>query len=74
MRCALCGGIVKDEVVTLDLRVEGELVVIEDIPMGVCQHCGEKYISAKISKKIDNTLTQKSKAKKKLEVPVRELP
>jgi YgiT-type zinc finger domain-containing protein len=42
MRCALCGGIVKDEVVTLDLRVEGELVVIEDIPMGVCQHCGEK--------------------------------
>ena len=70
MKCALCGGLVKDETVKLDIWVKDELVVIEDIPSGVCQHCGEKYISARTSKQIDNLIEQKAKAKRSMKVPV----
>lgn len=70
MKCALCGGLVKNEIVKLDLWIEDELIVIEDIPSGVCQHCGEKYISARISKQIDKLLEQKESRKKMINVPV----
>ena len=70
MKCAICNGNLKKKLVKLELWVESELVIVEDIPSDICNQCGEKYISAEVSKKIDKLLGQRSKAKKKLEVPV----
>ncbi len=70
MKCAISGGIQKEEVTKLELWVDGKLIVIEDVPAKVCENCGEKYFSAKVSKQIDALLESAGEAKRKLEVPV----
>ncbi len=70
MKCAICGGIQKEEITKLELWVDGKLIVIEDVPAKVCENCGEKYFSAKVSKHIDALLESAGEAKRKLEVPV----
>ena len=70
MTCTICNGNLKKDNVKLDLWVDDELVIIEDIPAEVCDQCGEKYVSAKVSKDIDKLLEKRSKAKKKIEVSV----
>jgi len=70
MKCAICGGIQKEEITKLELWVDGKLIVIEDVPAKVCENCGEKYFSAKVSKQIDALLESAVEAKRKLEVPV----
>ncbi|MCS4542070.1 MAG: YgiT-type zinc finger protein [Euryarchaeota archaeon] len=48
MKCAIC---------------RRKLVVIEDVPANVCENCGEKYFSAKVSKEIDKLLESDVKVK-----------
>jgi YgiT-type zinc finger domain-containing protein len=70
MKCAICGGIQKEEATKLELWVDGKLIVIEDVPAKVCENCGEKYFSATVSKQVDVLLESAGEAKRKLEVPV----
>jgi YgiT-type zinc finger domain-containing protein len=70
MKCAICSGNLRKEVTKLELWVDGKLSIIEDVPAKVCENCGEKYFSAKVSKQIDKLLKRKIKAEKKVEVPV----
>jgi YgiT-type zinc finger domain-containing protein len=70
MRCAICGGKLKEERVKVELWVKDELIVIEDVPAKVCEACGEKYFSAEVSKKIDELISTRPKVKKRLDVPV----
>lgn len=67
--CDFCGGVLGPEVVDLDLRVAGELVVCEELPAEVCRQCGERYFSAAVSEKIDHFL-----ARYRQEKPSRYLP
>jgi len=60
-KCFFCGGIVKSfKEGSFDYRLEGKLYVVKDIPSGLCVQCGEKYITAKASKKI-NDMIEKGK-------------
>ncbi len=70
MKCAICGGNLRKEAAKLELWVDGKLIVIEDVPATVCENCGEKYFSAKVSKQIDKLIESDTEAKRKLEVPV----
>ncbi len=70
MNCTICNGNLRKDIVKLDLWVDNELVIIEDIPAEVCNQCGEKYVSAKVSKDIDKLLEKRSNAKKKIEAYV----
>jgi YgiT-type zinc finger domain-containing protein len=70
MKCMLCNGSLKKDNVKLDFWVDNELIIVEDIPADVCDQCGEKYVSAEVSKEIDNMLKNSSNAKKKIEVSV----
>ena len=54
--CDFCGGELKAEMVDLDLRVAGELLVCEGLPAEVCKQCRERYFSAAVSEKIDHFL------------------
>ena len=48
--CSFCGGEVKNERVELDYRYKGKLYIFQNVPVEVCQQCGEKYLTAKIAK------------------------
>lgn len=73
-KCHLCGGEVLERRVTVDYRWgEKLIVVIENVPAGVCQACGEQYFKAEIVKEMERVARSKEKPKKIIEIPLREL-
>ena len=54
--CSFCGGEVKEESVELDYRYKEELYIFRDVPAGVCQQCGEKYLTARAAKAIEHEI------------------
>jgi YgiT-type zinc finger domain-containing protein len=56
-RCFFCNGEIKDIVMgNFDYRLEGNLYVIKKVPAGLCQQCGEKYITAETGKRINEKI------------------
>lgn len=50
-QCYFCGGEVTSIVMgNFDYRLEGNLYVVKNVPGGLCQECGEKYVSADTAK------------------------
>jgi YgiT-type zinc finger domain-containing protein len=68
--CSFCGGEVKNDIVELDYRYKGELYIFQDVPAGVCQQCGEKYLVGKVSKEIERRIQAKNQWEKTISVPV----
>lgn len=69
-RCVFCGGNVREEVVTLDIRAADGLVVIEDVPAEVCQKCGEKTFTPETTKLIQKLVRSEPAPAKEICVPV----
>lgn len=72
-KCYFCQGKTKIKNVDVDFRWGDKLFVVRDVPVEVCTQCGERYYSAKVSKKLDELVKRSSKIKKPqriLEVPV----
>ncbi|MCD6225395.1 MAG: YgiT-type zinc finger protein [Deltaproteobacteria bacterium] len=58
-KCFFCGGKIKQiKMGNFDYRLEGKLYVVKDIPAGLCVQCGEKYITAQASKKINRLIEE----------------
>ena len=68
--CPTCGGTLEDKMIQMDFRYQGKLIVIEDVPSQACANCGEKLISAAISKDIDRILSSGEKPIRRITVPV----
>ena len=51
--CEYCDGRVKTQKVRVDHRWKGKLMVIENVPVGVCSSCGERYFEAEILHQLD---------------------
>ena len=50
-KCHFCGGTVAEQRVVVDYRWGAELLaIIEDVPAGVCETCGERYFKAAVVK------------------------
>jgi YgiT-type zinc finger domain-containing protein len=72
--CSFCGGEVKEGKVELDYRYQGKLFVFQNVPAGVCQQCGEKYLTAKIAKEIEHRIQTRENWDQTISVPVDILP
>jgi len=60
--------------ITVDYRWgEKLLALIENVPTGVCQVCGEQYFKAEIVKEMERLVHSREKPKKMVEVPLREM-
>ncbi len=46
--CHVCGERMEERRIRQDFWVKDQLVVIEDVPAGVCPRCGEKVVRAEI--------------------------
>ena len=51
--CTFCGGEVEEKQIEYDYRRLGQLLVISNVPSGVCRQCGEKYFKPEILKRMD---------------------
>jgi len=70
--CFYCGGIVEERLMPRELRWQERLFIFENVPMGVCKQCGEKFLVPEVAKSIDRMLQEKKKPTKTVQVPVYE--
>jgi YgiT-type zinc finger domain-containing protein len=68
--CFYCGGAVEERLIPREIRWGGELLVFENVPVGVCTQCGEKFILPEVAKAIDRVLQRRTQPSRILEVPV----
>ena len=51
--CEHCGGTVRERRVDREaLRHKGTFVILEDVPIGVCDQCGARYYDASILRRV----------------------
>jgi len=71
--CTFCGGPVEEKRIEYDYRRRGRLLVMRNVPAGVCRQCGEKYFKADVLKKMDerfhNIFDRNQKPDQVLEIP-----
>ena len=41
-----------------DFRIKGQLIVVENVPAGVCPQCGEKIVNAETGQQLAATLAK----------------
>ncbi len=68
--CYFCKGRVVQEKVNVDFRWGQKLKVIEDVPAGVCQQCGEKYFQAAVYKVMEKLAASRAKPVARLTIDV----
>ncbi len=69
-RCEDCGGPLRSGRVTVDLRRGETLVVVRNAPADACSRCGRRYFHADVVSQLDRLVASRSKAKRRLKVPV----
>ncbi len=70
--CEYCNSEVRPKRVTVHYRHKGRLVIIENVPAGVCRRCGERYYDARTVEKMESIARSRKEAKRKVVVPVRD--
>lgn len=50
--CEVCNTPMKERLVKQDFWIQGNLIVVEDVPAGVCPKCGEKVVKAEVGRSI----------------------
>ena len=71
-RCAICGGRLRDTLVTL-LRQRGqqrEPILFEAVPARECVKCGEQWFSLRVMHALEQVDTEGRKPSRVLSIPV----
>ena len=54
--CEICNTPMQEKYIKQDFWIRGELIVVEDVPAGVCPQCGEKVVKANVGRWIISLL------------------
>ncbi len=71
--CEYCGGAIVEKRITLHRKLNGNYVLVENVPAGICSECGTRYFAANVLKTIEETVQGRRKAARKVIVPVYDL-
>lgn len=73
-KCYFCKGKTEIKNIDVDFRWGDKLFVVKNVPVEVCNQCGERYYSAEVSKRLDNLAKRQELSKIRpqqvLQVPV----
>lgn len=70
MKCYQCGGELKSTVTTLHLQKDHQPILMDNVPVKVCEQCGEEYISGPVAEKLGRILDQDREPQTFLSVPL----
>ncbi len=56
---SICSGSLIERKVDQDFRIKGKLIVVREVPAGVCQRCGEKVVRAEVGRQLAAIVTDK---------------
>jgi YgiT-type zinc finger domain-containing protein len=70
--CHVCGTKMREKRIKQDFWIKGKLIIIEDVPAGVCPTCGEKVVKADVGRGITALLEDSKRLRKArtMSVPV----
>lgn len=70
-KCEICNTSMEEKYIKQDFWIRGELIVVEDVPAGVCPQCGEKVVKADVGRWITRLLENTERIAKapKISVP-----
>jgi HTH-type transcriptional regulator/antitoxin MqsA len=68
--CEICNTPLQEKRVNQDFWIRGELIIVEDVPAGVCPRCGEKIVKADVGRRIANLLGDSGQIAKARRIPV----
>lgn len=69
--CEHCNGLVRERVVAREaLRHKGNFVVLEDVPIGVCEKCGARYYDASVVRRVAEIGRGTTPTDRTMEIPV----
>jgi len=68
-KCEYCGSSERERRVTVGLRIKGNLDIFENVPVGVCQKCGERYFRGPVLEHLEELVSHKEFFKEKIQVP-----
>lgn len=71
-RCENCGGPVVERRLTVDRRFKGRLHEFENVPVGVCQDCGQRVYKGRVLERMELLSRDKRTIKRTIRVPVAE--
>jgi len=71
--CEICGTKMRERLIKQDFWVRGELIVVEDIPAGVCPRCGEKVVKADVGRWISKLIEDPERIAKAPRISVPEI-
>ena len=66
MKCPICGGKLKKEIITHNERWDGQLYTFYNVPALVCEDCGDVSFEGNVVEKIEEIIKSK-KAPEKIE-------
>lgn len=70
-KCEHCDGTVKERRVDQEaLRHKGNFVILEDVPIGVCDQCGARYFDASVLRRVAEIGHGATLPLRTIEVPV----
>ncbi len=69
--CEHCSGAVRERQLDREaLRHKGSFVILEDVPVGVCDQCGARYFDASILRRVAEIGRGKVPSLRTIEIPV----
>lgn len=68
--CEFCNGDIRQRKVTVNHWYEGTLVIIKDVPVGVCGECGHRYYAGETLDVLDALAQNSEMAQERISVPV----
>ncbi|MCP4216386.1 MAG: YgiT-type zinc finger protein [bacterium] len=69
--CEYCAGTVRERVVEKEVfKHKSGFVMLENVPIGICDTCGYRYYHSKIVKRVDEISEGKGKTNRTVPIPV----
>lgn len=69
--CEHCKGTVRERLLDREaIRHKGEFVILEKVPIGICDKCGARYYHASVLKRVAEIGRGKIPPLRTLEVPI----
>jgi YgiT-type zinc finger domain-containing protein len=73
MTCAFCKGELEERLIRYVSDFEGRVIIVENVPAGVCIQCGEKIIRPEVVERIQRVVWQHPSPRRRAQVPVYDL-
>lgn len=69
--CEHCGGTVREQRVDREaMRHKGSFVILENVPVGVCDQCGSRYYDALILRRVAEIGRGTAPSPQTIEIPI----